>query len=169
MFLYKSNMNQGANQSKVITRFAPSPTGPIHLGGVRTALFNYLFAKQNGGEMVLRIEDTDPERSKAEYEKDIIDGLNWLGIRYGKFYRQSERNQLGIYKKYVDTAICLINNNALRAIRKKDIPDGMSIEEYADKKQIKSLKGLLKNKHSLLAKTQMYTPPPPFFGMNNGD
>ena len=103
MFLYKSNMNQGANQSKVITRFAPSPTGPIHLGGVRTALFNYLFAKQNGGEMVLRIEDTDPERSKAEYEKDIIDGLNWLGIRYGKFYRQSERKD--IYKKYLEKMV----------------------------------------------------------------
>ena len=74
-----------------------------------------------------------------------------------------------IYKKYVDTAICLINNNALRAIRKKDIPDGMSIEEYADKKQIKSLKGLLKNKHHLYSKIQTNTPPPPFFGMNNGN
>lgn len=96
-------MNQDANQSKIITRFAPSPTGFMHLGGARTALFNYLFAMQNGGEMVLRIEDTDAERSKAEYEKDIIDGLDWLGIKYDKFYRQSDRKE--IYKKYLEKMV----------------------------------------------------------------
>ena len=84
---------------KIITRFAPSPTGPVHLGSARTALFNYLFTKQNDGKMILRIEDTDPVRSKPEYEKDIIDGLMWLGIKYDEFYRQSERKD--IYKKHL--------------------------------------------------------------------
>ncbi len=84
---------------KVVTRFAPSPTGPVHLGSARTALFNYLFTKQNGGKMILRIEDTDPVRSKVEYERDIIEGLDWLGIKHDELYRQSER--LDIYKKYL--------------------------------------------------------------------
>ena len=88
-------------------RFPPSPTGYMHIGNVRTALFNYLFAKSRGGKLILRIEDTDKLRSKKEYEEDIIEGLKWLGIEwdegpdiggpYGP-YRQSER--LDIYKKY---------------------------------------------------------------------
>ena len=68
--------------TKVITRFPPSPTGYFHIGSARTALFNYLFAKNNNGEMILRFEDTDKERSKPEYEKDILEGLNWLGIKH---------------------------------------------------------------------------------------
>ncbi|MCS7244151.1 MAG: glutamate--tRNA ligase [Candidatus Calescibacterium sp.] len=85
------------------TRFAPSPTGYLHIGGARTALFNYLFAKRNGGTFILRIEDTDLERSKIEYEKEIINDLKWLrlewdegpdvGGSYGP-YRQSERSEL---------------------------------------------------------------------------
>ena len=63
-----------------ITRFAPSPTGKLHIGGVRTALFNFVFSKQAGGLFLIRIEDTDRERSKKEYEEDIISGLEWLGI-----------------------------------------------------------------------------------------
>ena len=66
----------------VITRFPPSPTGFLHIGGVRTALFNYLFTAHNGGVMYLRFEDTDRERSKKEFEDDIIAGLEWLGIPY---------------------------------------------------------------------------------------
>ena len=81
------------------TRFAPSPTGVLHVGGARTALFNYLFAKQNGGKLVLRIEDTDKERSEKKYEDDILGGLKWLGIEHDEFYRQSERGD--IYKKYI--------------------------------------------------------------------
>src|SRR3989344_167684 len=77
--------------STVVTRFAPSPTGPLHVGGARTALISYLYARQNGGRFLLRIEDTDRERSKPEYEKDIRDGLDWLGIRPGEEYRQSDR------------------------------------------------------------------------------
>jgi len=64
----------------VATRFAPSPTGPLHIGGVRTALFNWLFSKNNKGKFYLRIEDTDKERSKEEYKKQIIESLVWIGI-----------------------------------------------------------------------------------------
>ncbi|UMB59536.1 glutamate--tRNA ligase [Lutibacter sp. A80] len=93
--------------NNVRVRFAPSPTGPLHIGGVRTALFNYLFAKKHNGTFILRIEDTDQTRYVANAEQYIIDALNWLHIPYEegpgkneKFgpYRQSERKE--IYKKY---------------------------------------------------------------------
>ncbi len=81
-------------------RIAPSPTGPLHLGTARTALFNYLFARKNKGEFILRIEDTDIERSEKKYEKEIIDYLKWLGIQWDeKIYRQSER--ITLYQKYI--------------------------------------------------------------------
>ena len=77
--------------SLVATRFAPSPTGPLHIGGVRTALFNWLFSKKNKGKFYLRIEDTDKERSKDQYKKQIIQSLQWIGINYDeKEYIQSE-------------------------------------------------------------------------------
>ena len=77
---------------KVATRFAPSPTGPLHIGGVRTALFNWLYSKNQKGSFYLRIEDTDKERSKDEYKKQIIKSLQWIGINYdGKEYIQSEK------------------------------------------------------------------------------
>ena len=97
------------SDKKVRVRFAPSPTGPLHIGGVRTALYNYLFAKQHGGDMLLRIEDTDSQRFVPGAEDYIIESLNWLGIKIdegvgvgGPFgpYRQSERRD--IYKKYVN-------------------------------------------------------------------
>lgn len=90
-------------------RFAPSPTGYIHLGNVRTALFNYLFAKSKGGKFILRVEDTDLERSKPEYREALMEDLRWMGIQWdegpeagGEYgpYLQSER--LSIYKTYVD-------------------------------------------------------------------
>jgi len=95
-------------ERKVRVRFAPSPTGPLHIGGVRTALFNYLYAKRNGGEMVLRIEDTDSNRFVPGAEDYICEALDWLGIRFDEGvrqggphgpYRQSERRD--IYRKYV--------------------------------------------------------------------
>ncbi|AAC07230.1 glutamate--tRNA ligase [Aquifex aeolicus] len=86
--------------SKVKTRFAPSPTGYLHLGNARTAIFSYLFARHNNGGFVLRIEDTDPERSKKEYEEMLIEDLKWLGIDWDEFYRQSER--FDIYREYVN-------------------------------------------------------------------
>jgi len=96
----------------VRVRFAPSPTGPLHIGGVRTALFNYLFAKKYNGTFILRIEDTDQTRYVENAEQYIIDALNWCNIpfdegpgRNEKFgpYRQSERKE--IYKQYVETLI----------------------------------------------------------------
>ena len=93
--------------SKVRVRFAPSPTGPLHIGGVRTALYNYLFARHHGGEMILRIEDTDSRRFVPGAEEYIIEAMNWLGIRFDEGvakggphapYRQSERRD--IYRKY---------------------------------------------------------------------
>ncbi|MBP3517808.1 MAG: glutamate--tRNA ligase [Parabacteroides sp.] len=96
-------------QRKVRVRFAPSPTGALHIGGVRTALYNYLFAKQQGGDLILRIEDTDSQRFVPGAEAYIIEALTWLGIKFdegvgfgGEYgpYRQSERRD--IYKKYVN-------------------------------------------------------------------
>lgn len=96
-------------QRKVRVRFAPSPTGALHIGGVRTALYNYLFAKQNGGDLILRIEDTDSQRFVPGAEGYIIEALTWLGIKFDEGvnfggeqgpYRQSERK--AIYKQYVD-------------------------------------------------------------------
>ena len=78
--------------SKVATRFAPSPTGPLHIGGLRTALFNWLFSKNQEGKFYLRIEDTDKERSKEEYKNQIIKSLNWIGVKKdGEEYIQSEK------------------------------------------------------------------------------
>lgn len=91
---------------KVIVRFPPSPTGLLHVGGVRTALYNYIFAKQNAGDFVLRIEDTDKERSKKEYEQDILDSLEWLGLDFdnkGQIWRQSERTE--IYRNKIQELI----------------------------------------------------------------
>ncbi|MBQ5476221.1 MAG: glutamate--tRNA ligase, partial [Bacteroidaceae bacterium] len=96
-------------ERKVRVRFAPSPTGALHIGGVRTALYNYLFARQNGGDLIFRIEDTDSNRFVPGAEEYIIESFKWLGIKFdegvsfgGNYgpYRQSERRD--IYKKYVD-------------------------------------------------------------------
>lgn len=96
-------------ERKVRVRFAPSPTGALHIGGVRTALYNYLFAKKHGGDMILRIEDTDSNRFVPGAEEYIIESLSWLGIKFdegvhlgGKYgpYKQSERKD--IYRQYVN-------------------------------------------------------------------
>ena len=77
---------------KVATRFAPSPTGPLHIGGIRTALFNWLYSRNKSGEFYLRIEDTDKERSKDEHKTQIINSLKWMGITHdGEEYIQSEK------------------------------------------------------------------------------
>ena len=97
---------------KVRVRFAPSPTGALHIGGVRTALYNYLFAKKHGGDFVLRIEDTDSQRFVPGAEEYIIEALTWLGLKFdegthvgGAYapYRQSDRKE--IYRKYVDVLL----------------------------------------------------------------
>ncbi len=102
-------------EKRVRVRFAPSPTGGLHMGGVRTALFNYLFAKKHGGDFILRIEDTDQTRFVEGAEEYIVNALKWCGISpnegvgFGdgphKPYRQSERKELGIYRKYADKLI----------------------------------------------------------------
>ena len=96
-------------ERKIRVRFAPSPTGPLHIGGVRTALYNYLFARQHGGDFVFRIEDTDSQRFVPGAEEYIIESFRWLGIKFDEGvsfggshgpYRQSERKE--IYREYVD-------------------------------------------------------------------
>lgn len=100
------------SERKVRVRFAPSPTGALHIGGVRTALYNYLFARQHGGELIFRIEDTDSHRFVPGAEEYIIESFKWLGIQFdegvsfgGNYgpYRQSERRD--IYKKYVQVLL----------------------------------------------------------------
>ena len=85
--------------SDIVVRFAPSPTGLLHIGSARTALFNYLYAKKLGGKYILRIEDTDTNRSTKEFEKDILEGLTWLGLSHDEVYRQSDRTKT--YSKYL--------------------------------------------------------------------
>ena len=77
--------------TKPIVRFAPSPTGNLHVGNVRTALINWLFAAGQGGTFILRIDDTDLERSTTAYEQGIKDDLTWLGLTWGDTFKQSER------------------------------------------------------------------------------
>jgi glutamyl-tRNA synthetase len=95
-------------------RFAPSPTGPLHMGGVRTALFSYLYAKKHGGDFLLRIEDTDQTRFVPGAEEYIIEALNWCGIKIDEGvsvggphepYRQSERKEAGVYKQYAEQLV----------------------------------------------------------------
>ena len=125
-------------ESNVRVRFAPSPTGPLHIGGVRTALYNYLFAKKHNGTFILRIEDTDQTRYVANAEQYIIDALEWCNIPFDegpgkneKFgpYRQSERKEL--YKEYADTLIktgwayyCFDSSEDLDAHRKGHEAEG---------------------------------------------
>ena len=123
---------------KVRVRFAPSPTGPLHIGGVRTALFNYLFAKKHDGDFVLRIEDTDQTRYVKGAEDYIIEALNWLNIPYDEGpekeahagpYRQSERK--GLYREYADQL--LASGNAYYAFD--------TAEELAEKRAAHEAKG----------------------------
>ena len=115
--------------SKVATRFAPSPTGPLHIGGIRTALFNWLFSKSQKGLFLLRIEDTDKERSKDEYKKQIIDSLKWIGIKHdSEEYIQSSK-----VKKHTD-----ISNKLLET--------GFAYKCYCSEKEIEEEKNRAKQK-----------------------
>ncbi len=113
----------------VKTRFAPSPTGHLHIGGLRTAIFNYFFAKANNGEFILRIEDTDRERSKDEYTKAILEGLKWCSIDWDDICYQSEREH--IYKKYLNKLFekgaayrCYCSKERLEKLKKEQIEKG---------------------------------------------
>jgi len=121
-------------------RFAPSPTGPLHVGGARTTLFNYLFAKQNKGKFILRIEDTDTQRSEQKWTDEIIEELKWLGINWdegpdigGEFepYKQSQR--LDIYEKYLKQLLkeekayyCFCSEEELEAKRQECLSRGVA-------------------------------------------
>lgn len=109
--------------SLVATRFAPSPTGPLHIGGVRTALFNWLFSKNNKGKFYLRIEDTDKERSKEEYKKQIIDSLNWIGINHDD-------------KEYIQSK----NINKHKKIAEELLKNGFAYKCYCSEEEIKEQK-----------------------------
>lgn len=134
---------------KVRVRFAPSPTGPLHIGGVRTALYNYLFARQNGGDFIFRIEDTDSTRFVPGAEEYILESFRWLGIRFDEGvgfggdkgpYRQSERRD--IYKKYVDQL--LANGKAYIAF---DTPEELAVkrEEIQNFQYDARTRGLMRN------------------------
>ena len=128
-------------------RFAPSPTGYLHIGGARTALYSYLYAKATQGTFVIRIEDTDLERSKKEYEADQVNDLKWLGIAYdegpdlpGDFgpYRQSERTE--IYRKYADEFVvkgmaypCFLTDEELEDLTEKAKSEERPFHIYHDK------------------------------------
>ncbi|UCE05560.1 MAG: glutamate--tRNA ligase [bacterium] len=127
---------------KTRVRFAPSPTGRLHIGNIRTAILNWLFAKNTGGKFILRIEDTDLERSAAEYTDQIYEDLRWLGLLWDegpdiggthKFYRQSER--LDIYKKYAQKLLnegnayyCFCSPEELEQMRKESLAKGETIK-----------------------------------------
>src|SRR3989338_10720312 len=107
---------------KVVTRFPPSPTGYFHIGGARTALFNYRFAAREGGAMHLRFEDTDTELNKKEYEDDILAGMRWLGLLgqdESAIWRQSER--IDVYRGYIRKLI--ESGHAYEAEAATDNPD----------------------------------------------
>lgn len=114
----------------VITRFAPSPTGYLHVGNIRTALVNWLFARKNGGKFILRIDDTDKERSKSEYTDAIMEDLKWLGMDWDALYHQSER--MALYEESKDQLIAA----------KRLYPCFESIEELDIKKKIALNRGL---------------------------
>ena len=103
----------------VRTRFAPSPTGPLHVGSARTALFNFLFARHEGGSFIVRIEDTDRERSKPEFEKDIRDSLSWLGLEADESFVQSERKET--HKKFLSE---LLEKNLAYVSEEKETEEG---------------------------------------------
>src|SRR3989344_5005500 len=139
--------------TKVRTRIAPSPTGYLHVGTARTALFNFLFARHHGGEFILRIEDTDIERSEAKFEDDIVAGLKWLGIDWDdKITRQSER--IDIYEKYLKTLLadgmafyCPHSQAELDEERKKQAANKFSPQHTCDARGKKLEKGLIRFKN----------------------
>ena len=111
--------NLFSKKKYAVTRFAPSPTGFLTIGNYRTALFSYIFAKQHNGKFILRIEDTDKERSKKEYDDDILDSFKWLGLEYDELYRQSERSEK--HKEYLQK---LIDSGFAYISKEKEVKDG---------------------------------------------
>ena len=125
--------------SKVATRFAPSPTGALHIGGIRTALFNWLFAKQNKGTFLLRIEDTDLERSKSEYIDQITDALSWLNLKW-------------------DEDIVLQSNNKARheEMVQKMLDNGTAYRCFLQKDELDQLRQVSEQKKEIFRVPQTY-------------
>jgi len=133
-------MKKENKPKEVRVRIAPSPTGALHIGTARSALFNYLFAKKNNGKFILRVEDTDLERSELKWTQDIIDGLKWLGIEWdegpdigGEFgpYKQTQRNN--IYEKYLEKLLsedkayyCFCTEDELENKRQEQMSRGLA-------------------------------------------
>ena len=118
--------------TEIRTRFAPSPTGYLHVGGARTALYSYLFAKHFGGKFILRIEDTDGERSTEEAVQAILESMNWLGLQYdeGPFY-QTQR-----FDRYREVANQLLNENkAYRCYCTKERLEKLREQQTANKQK----------------------------------
>ena len=110
----------------VVTRFAPSPTGSLHIGGARTALFNYLYAKKNNGSFKIRIEDTDKSRNTQNSVESILNGLNWLGLKTDQkviFQSDNKKNHIEIVRKMIEQGLaykCFHNENELIEKRKNN-------------------------------------------------
>ncbi len=143
----------------VRVRFAPSPTGPFSLGNARTALFNWLFARREGGVFLVRIEDTDKERSKKEYEEDILEGLSWLGFDYDETVeRQSEHTKL--YEQYLQKLLdekkayyCFCTPEELEAEYQSQLSEGLPprysgkcklLRDAQVKEKLKTQKGIIR-------------------------
>ena len=121
------------NKAQVVTRFAPSPTGYLHIGGVRTALFNWLYAKKNNGKFLLRIEDTDRKRSSLDSIDIILEGLGWLGLDF---------DDIPIYQKN--------NINRHKEIAEKLLNDGNAYKCWASEEELLKMKKIAeKNKSNI--------------------
>src|SRR3954465_15788367 len=124
-FAHLLSLTPGAMTDSVVTRFAPSPTGFLHIGGARTALFNWLYARKRGGKMLLRIEDTDRERSTPEAIEAILDGLKWLGLDWDgdvvyQFQRAARHREVAEQLLASGQAYrCSPTKDELRAMREK--------------------------------------------------
>ena len=152
-------------ERKVRVRFAPSPTGALHIGGVRTALYNYLFARQHGGDLIFRIEDTDSNRFVPGAEEYILESFKWLGIHFDEGvsfggehgpYRQSERRE--IYKKYVE--VLLENGKAYIAFDTPEELDAALVSANADLQdstaKLKALDAAIREKKELQTQVIAY-------------
>ena len=119
------------NKTQVVTRFAPSPTGYLHIGGVRTALFNWLYAKNNNGKFLLRIEDTDRKRSSLDAVDIILEGLEWLGINF---------DDIPIYQNS--------NINRHKEIANKLLNDGNAYKCWASEEELLKMKKIAEKNNS---------------------
>ena len=126
--------DSGAASDMVVTRFAPSPTGFLHIGGARTALFNWLFARHHGGKALLRIEDTDKKRSTQEAIDAILDGLDWLGLQYDEQPTfQSQRAE-----RHAEVAnVLLEHGHAYRCYATSEELEAMRAEQRAAKQPMR--------------------------------